>query len=102
MSTNHLQNITCYKDEFLQYQKESTRKQKDAEDQLNLLKIKHESRESRAEDLASILNLKQISIAKDIKIKRLLDENKIMKLELCNREENYNKIFGNKFTLLKV
>ncbi|XP_073385333.1 uncharacterized protein [Physcomitrium patens] len=101
MSTNHLQNITCYKDEFLQYQKESTRKQKDAEDQLNLLKIKHESRESRAEDLASILNLKQISIAKDIKIKRLLDENKIMKLELCNREENYNKIFGNKFTLLK-
>lgn len=36
------------------------------------LQIKHESRESRAEDLASILNLKQISIAKDIKIKRLL------------------------------
>lgn len=54
----------------------------------------YNSRPSREEDLQLIAHLETDVQAKSAHIKKLLDDMQFYKLELVNREQNYNKVFG--------
>ena len=53
-----------------------------------------ENRPSRPEDLEMIQNLQADNILKDEALKKAIEDLKFYKLELVNREENFNKMFG--------
>lgn len=53
-----------------------------------------ESREPRVEDLARIRELEDACRELDRERKKAVEDMKYFKLELVNREENYNKTFG--------
>ena len=59
-----------------------------------MLQTRFEQRESRDEDLQAIAELQQRVIALTKDRKQALEDLKFYKLELINREENYNKTFG--------
>mmetsp|Transcript_128427 Transcript_128427/g.363449 ORF Transcript_128427/g.363449 Transcript_128427/m.363449 type:complete len:136 (+) Transcript_128427:3-410(+) len=54
----------------------------------------YDQRPSREEDLERISALETDVHDKDAVIKKLVDEMQFYKLELVNREQNYNKVFG--------
>eukprot|EP00434_Breviolum_minutum_P007806 symbB.v1.2.006891.t1/scaffold413.1/size265838/15 len=54
----------------------------------------YNSRPSREEDLQLIAQLETDVQAKSAQITKLLDDMQFYKLELVNREQNYNKVFG--------
>jgi len=54
----------------------------------------YDNRPSREEDLVRMMELEADVADKDATIKRLIEEMKFYKLELHNRENNYNKVFG--------
>jgi hypothetical protein len=58
------------------------------------LQARLDARESRPEDLALIEQLKKAVREKDELVRRTYEEMKYFKLELQNREENFNKNFG--------
>merc|ERR1719330_906987 len=58
------------------------------------LQALYDNRPSREEDLARIAELEAEVQQKDAVIKRLVEEMQFYKLELHNREQNYNKVFG--------
>lgn len=51
-------------------------------------------RESRKEDVMRIRKLEQLVIEKDALVKKTKEEMKYFKLELQNREQNFNKVFN--------
>ena len=53
-----------------------------------------EQRPSRPEDLELIQQLQQDNLFKDEELKKAIEALKVYKLELINREENYNKMFN--------
>ena len=53
-----------------------------------------EARESRKEDVEKIRQLQSKVIAADKRVKEIQEEMKYFKLELMNREENFNKMFN--------
>ena len=53
-----------------------------------------ENRPSRPEDLELIQQLSADNQIKDEALKKAIDDLKFYKLELVNREDNYNKMFG--------
>ncbi|XP_055491719.1 protein FAM184A-like isoform X6 [Leucoraja erinacea] len=55
---------------------------------------KYNSRESRAEDLQLINELKEMITERDQLMKKLVDDKKYYQLELVNRETNFNKVFN--------
>ncbi|XP_032877073.1 protein FAM184A isoform X5 [Amblyraja radiata] len=55
---------------------------------------KYNSRESRAEDLQLINELKEMITERDQLMKKLMDDKKYYQLELVNRETNFNKVFN--------
>lgn len=61
---------------------------------LDDLRHRYEYRESRAEDVAMINRLLKEGKQKDQLLKKAMSDLKMYKLELINREENYNKVFG--------
>lgn len=54
----------------------------------------HENRPSRDEDLTLIKHLQEQVGIKEEALKKAHEDMKFYKLELINREENYNKVFG--------
>ena len=56
--------------------------------------VRFNNRESRAEDLNLIGELKALIIQQQQMIAKLNEETRYFKLELLNREENFNKKFG--------
>jgi hypothetical protein len=54
----------------------------------------YDSRPSRDEDLERIRVLEVDVQEKDVQIKKLIEDMQFYKLELVNREQNYNKVFG--------
>merc|ERR1712187_725587 len=54
----------------------------------------YDQRPSREEDIERITALESEVQEKDALVKKLLDEMQFYKLELVNREQNYNKVFG--------
>ncbi|KEG11004.1 hypothetical protein DQ04_03071100 [Trypanosoma grayi] len=61
---------------------------------LEELRYRYEYRESRPEDVAMINRLMKEGRQKDQTLKKAINDMKMYKLELINREENYNKVFG--------
>ncbi|XP_062889928.1 protein FAM184A isoform X7 [Mobula hypostoma] len=55
---------------------------------------KYNNRESRAEDLQLISELKEMITERDQLMKKLVDDKKFYQLELVNRETNFNKVFN--------
>jgi hypothetical protein len=62
--------------------------------QLEELEERYRSRESRPEDVSRIMELEQICRENEETIKQQAEEMKFFKLELINREENFNKMFS--------
>lgn len=60
-------------------------------DELNQL---FEQRPSRPEDLEMIQNLQEDNMIKTEELKKAIEDLKVYKLELINREDNYNKMFN--------
>jgi hypothetical protein len=58
------------------------------------VQARFEAREPRVEDVQRIAQLEDLCAQKDDKYDKLYDATKKMRLELLNREENYNKVFG--------
>ena len=58
------------------------------------LKILFEQRPSRVEDIETIKMLKREIGVREDEIRKLQESMKFFKLELVNREHNYNKIFN--------
>lgn len=54
----------------------------------------YENRPSRPEDLEMIRQLQEEILQKDNLLKKAAEDMKFYKLELINREENFNKMFG--------
>jgi hypothetical protein len=63
------------------------------------LELKYKNRESRPEDVARIKKLAELCQEKDAQIKKTQEELKFFKLELLNREENFNKMFNRQPTV---
>ncbi|GAQ89946.1 hypothetical protein KFL_005800050 [Klebsormidium nitens] len=70
------------------------RGQEELQARLDAWKARFEAREPRPEDVARIGALEDLCAQKDEKYDKLYDATKKMRLELLNREENYNKVFG--------
>jgi hypothetical protein len=54
----------------------------------------YENRPSRPEDLEMIRQLQEEIVQKDNALKKAAEDMKFYKLELINREDNFNKMFG--------
>ncbi|EAN97020.1 hypothetical protein C3747_1g337 [Trypanosoma cruzi] len=61
---------------------------------LDELRYRYEYRESREEDVAMINRLMREIKQKDQALEKTIRDMKMYKMELINREENYNKVFG--------
>merc|ERR1711994_243182 len=61
---------------------------------LEELQQMYDQRPSREEDIERIRSLEAELLEKEAMVKKLLDEMQFYKLELVNREQNYNKVFG--------
>jgi len=64
------------------------------QERLKELQELYDNRPSREEDLERIASLEEIVRDKEAVVKRLMEEMQFYKLELHNREQNYNKVFG--------
>ena len=64
------------------------------EARFNSLEERFMNRESRPEDIKRIRELESQMVKKNKEIKRVKEEMKYFKLELLNREENFNKTFS--------
>merc|ERR1719427_2280875 len=58
------------------------------------LEDRYERRESREEDIEMIVNLKLAVEQKEEQIQQIMVDTKYYKMELVNRETNYNKVFN--------
>jgi len=56
----------------------------------------YDKRPSKAEDIDLIKQLQEQYKEKEAQLKKAAEDMKFYKLELINREDNYNKVFGNK------
>lgn len=63
--------------------------------QVSTLESQYNKRASRPEDLEKIEQLKELVLEKQAEVEKVQDEMKFFKLELVNREENFNSVFGN-------
>ena len=63
---------------------------------LLVMEDKYDSRPSREDDLEMIESLRSDSEFKRKQIMTLTNELNFLRLEISNREENYNKIFNNR------
>ena len=61
---------------------------------LAALQYRFDNREPRPEDVARIRELEEYALAAEKARRKAVEEAKYYKLELLNREENYNKTFG--------
>nr|CCD14957.1 unnamed protein product [Trypanosoma congolense IL3000] len=85
-------------DDLLMQQKEErvlhNKTVKELQEAFDDLRHRYEYRESRPEDVEMINRLMQEARKKEQELKKALDDMKMYKLELVNRENNYNKVFG--------
>ncbi|XP_045150235.1 protein FAM184A [Echinops telfairi] len=66
---------------------------------LEEMEEKYLQRESKAEDIQMITELKAMLSERDQVIKKLIEDNKFYQLELVNRETNFNKMFNSSPTV---
>ncbi|XP_051881434.1 protein FAM184A isoform X3 [Pristis pectinata] len=94
MTAAHIRETQCMLADF-------NKAQEFLKDKISTLEIlleeadeKYNSRESRAEDLQLISELKEMITERDQLMKKLVDDKKFYQLELVNRETNFNKVFN--------
>ncbi len=71
-------------------------KYKQLEERFEELQELYDTRPSRNEDLELIRTLQEQCSEKDNQLKKAAEDMKFYKLELMNREDSYNKVFGSK------
>uniref|UniRef100_G3TZE1 Family with sequence similarity 184 member A n=2 Tax=Elephantidae TaxID=9780 RepID=G3TZE1_LOXAF len=81
--------------------KEVLRIRSESNQQMRLeeMEEKYLQRESKAEDIQMITELKAMLTERDQVIKKLIEDNKFYQLELVNRETNFNKVFNSSPTV---
>ncbi|ESL11233.1 hypothetical protein TRSC58_01022 [Trypanosoma rangeli SC58] len=102
LTENHLNNVAAAHkqivDDLMQQHEEERRTQGDVIRELQAalddLRYRYEYRESREEDVAMINRLMKEAKQKERALENAVRDMKMYKLELLNREENYNKVFG--------
>ena len=80
--------------EFSQATELMDQKYRQLNDRFLQLQELYENRPSRPEDLEMIRQLQEEIIQKDNALKKAAEDMKFYKLELINREDNFNKMFG--------
>ena len=93
------QNVERLTAEFSEVQKQMKDKHHQLQSKIAELEYRYANRESRDEDIEKINALIADLTAKDEALLRAHNELRWYKLELVNREENYNKVFGRKPTV---
>ncbi|XP_078255727.1 protein FAM184A isoform X3 [Rhinoraja longicauda] len=94
MTAVHIRETQCMLSDFNKAQEFLKDKISSLEIILEEAEEKYNSRESRAEDLQLINELKEMITERDQLMKKLMDEKKYYQLELVNRETNFNKVFN--------
>jgi hypothetical protein len=74
-------------------------KYKQLEERFAELQELYDSRPSRPEDLEMLNKLQEEIVNKEKLLQKAAEDMKFYKLELINREENYNKVFGSNPTV---
>ena len=90
----HMEYMRKMKEEFEAIKNLNEQKAQSFVTQYNELYSAFEMRPSRPEDLELIQRLQEDNIFKDEELKKAIENLKVFKLELFNREENYNKMFN--------
>lgn len=80
--------------EFAQASELMDQKYKQLSERFNELQELYEGRPSRPEDLELIKQLQEEIVQKDNLLKKAAEDMKFYKLELINREQSYNQMFG--------
>ena len=94
LTTSHVEELRRLNNEFFEAKKAMEETHDELQLQYTELKKRFTSRESRPEDLERIRKLEEMMISKNEEIKRVKEEMRYFKLELLNREENFNQKFG--------
>jgi hypothetical protein len=90
----HLNETELIQGEFARVQELMEEKYKQLEARFSELQDLYDNRPSRPEDLEMLRQMQEQLIQKDNLLKKAAEDMKFYKLELVNREENFNKIFG--------
>lgn len=90
----HMSEVKELQGQFNRVQELFDKKYSRLEKKMNEMQDLYETRPSRKEDLEEIKKLHEESMSKDNMMKKLEGDAKFYRLELINREENYNKVFG--------
>jgi chromosome segregation ATPase len=90
----HLRETTEMNDQFERARRLQEQQIEMLQQRLQELQDLYDNRPSREEDLEKIIQLEQDLREKEAAYKRMYDEMQFYKLELVNREQNYNKVFG--------
>ncbi|XP_067840775.1 protein FAM184A isoform X2 [Heptranchias perlo] len=94
MTAAHIRETQCMLTDFNKAQDLLKDKISTLEILLEEAEEKYRNRESRAEDLQLIIELKEMVTERDQLMKKLMDDKKFYQLELVNRETNFNKVFN--------
>lgn len=89
-----IKEIQAMQGEFAQASELMDLKYKQLSDKFMELQELYENRPSRPEDLEMIRQLQEEIVQKDNLLKKAAEDMKFYKLELINREDSYNKMFG--------
>jgi hypothetical protein len=90
----HLEETTSLQQEFQNTTEMMEDRYKQLQKRYEDLQDMYDNRPSRDEDVALIKHLQGEVEVKDEALKKAYEDMKFYKLELINREENYNKVFG--------
>jgi|TARA_B110000090_G_scaffold209292_1_gene265423 hypothetical protein len=94
LTTTHFEETKRLNDEFLTVKSSMEQMHDELMANYQELKQRFLNRESKPEDLERIAMLEQLMVSKDEEIKRVKEEMRYFKLELLNREENFNSKFS--------
>jgi hypothetical protein len=94
MVEDHLQQTKALNEEFTHTIRLLEERSSMLKTQLEEVEERYRSRESRPEDISRIAELEHVLRENDALIRQQAEEMKFFKLELINREENFNKMFS--------
>eukprot|EP00826_Nyctotherus_ovalis_P039639 TRINITY_DN3823_c0_g4_i2.p3 TRINITY_DN3823_c0_g4~~TRINITY_DN3823_c0_g4_i2.p3 ORF type:complete len:214 (+),score=111.39 TRINITY_DN3823_c0_g4_i2:1212-1853(+) len=94
--SDQIQETEEMKEQFSNASELLDQKHKQLEEKFDELQLLYDNRPSRNEDLELIRELTEQCKEKEARLRKAAEDMKFYKLELQNREENYNKVFGSK------
>jgi len=96
MIKQHIKDTEELQKQFNSVQELLSKKYTFLEEKLHEMQELYDTRPSRQEDLDQIKILREECQNKECQIKKAAEDMKFYKLELLNREQSYNKVFGAK------